>query len=79
MEWQLADAKNRLSELINRALREGPQRVRRCKETVVVLAEHEYERLAGTRPDFKQYLMTGPSFDGLDLARDPSPMRDVVL
>ena len=29
MEWQLADAKNRFSELVNQALHVGPQRVRR--------------------------------------------------
>ena len=26
MEWQLAEAKNRFSEVVNRALSEGPQR-----------------------------------------------------
>jgi prevent-host-death family protein len=79
MEWYVADAKNRFSELMNRALHEGPQRVQRRQEAVVVLAEAEYQRLTGARPDFKDYLMNGPSFDGLDLTRDPSPMRDVPL
>jgi prevent-host-death family protein len=27
MDWSLAEAKNRFSELVNRALDEGPQRV----------------------------------------------------
>ena len=35
MEWQLADAKNRFSELVNQALRVGPQRVRRRNEAVM--------------------------------------------
>jgi antitoxin Phd len=79
MDWQLTDAKNRFSELMNRALRDGPQRVQRRNEAVIVLAEEEYERLAGKRPDFKEYLMSGPSFDGLDLSRDPSLGRDIPL
>jgi antitoxin Phd len=79
MEWQLADAKNRFSELMNRALHEGPQRVRRRKDAVIVLAEEEYERLAGTRPDFKEYLMRPVGLNELDLSRDHSPGRDVSL
>jgi antitoxin Phd len=79
MEWNLADAKNRLSEVVNLALTEGPQRVHRRKDTVVVVAAEEYERLTGQRPGFKEYLAQGESFEGLDLTRDPSPGRDVAL
>jgi prevent-host-death family protein len=79
MEWQIADAKNRLSELVNRALTDGPQRIRRRKEAVVVLAEEEYLHLTGTRPDFKAFLMHGESFEGVDLSRDKSPGRDFAV
>jgi prevent-host-death family protein len=75
MEWRSAEAKNRFSELVNRALRGGPQRVRRRKDAVVVLAEGEYERPAGTGPDFKDYLTRGETVAGLDLGRDDSPGR----
>jgi len=38
MNWQLQDAKNRLSELVNRALSEGPQIItRHGAPTVVVM------------------------------------------
>src|SRR5207249_7796518 len=78
MEWRLADAKNRFSELVTRALAEGPQRVRRHDDAVVVVAERDYEKLTGKRPDFKEFLMGGgPSFERLNLTRDDSPMRDV--
>jgi prevent-host-death family protein len=50
MEWQFADAKNRLSELINRALTEGPQRVLRREDAVVVVAERDYEKLTRCGP-----------------------------
>jgi antitoxin Phd len=79
MEWQMADAKNRFSELMNRALQEGPQRVRRRKDAVIVLAEEEYERMAGTRPDFKEYLRCPAGLDELDLSRNQSLGRDVPL
>jgi len=79
MEWRLADAKNRFSELVNRALTEGPQRVHRRSDTVVVIAQREYEKLAGDRPSFKDLLLGGPGLDDLDLVRDRSPMRDVKL
>lgn len=80
MEWRLADAKNRFSELVTRALAEGPQRVRRRDDAVVVVAERDYEKLTGKRPDFKEFLMgEGPNFDRLNLTRDDAPMRDVKL
>ena len=78
MEWRLADAKNRFSELVTRALAEGPQRIRRHNDAVVVVAERDYVKLTGNRPDFKEFLMgVGPSFEGLNLTRDDSPMRGV--
>ena len=80
MDWQLADAKNRFSELVNRALAEGPQRVRRRGDAVVVVAQRDYEKLTGKRADFKTFLLgKGPSLEGLDLTRDRSRMRDVKL
>ena len=79
MEWNLADAKNRFSEVVNLALTEGPQRVHRRKDTVVVVAAEEYEQLTGRLPTFKDYLTQGESFEGLDLTRDQSPSRDVAL
>jgi antitoxin Phd len=79
MEWNLADAKNRFSEVVNLALTEGPQTIHRRKDTVVLVAAEEYERLTGKLPAFKDYLTQGESFEGLDLTRDQSPARDVSL
>ncbi len=77
MEWQLADAKNTVSEVVTRALNEGPQRVHRRGQTVVILAEDEYDRLTGEKPGLLDYLLTGPSFDGLEIERDQTLMRNV--
>jgi antitoxin Phd len=79
MDWQVAEAKNKFSELMSRALTEGPQRVRGRKDAVIMLAEEEYERIIGTRPDFKEYLTRRVGLDELDLSRDQSPGRDVSL
>ena len=78
-QWKLADAKNRFSEVINRALAEGPQQVHRRDDTVVVLAQRHYEKLTGKQRGFQKFLLSGLSFEGLDLERDRSPMRGVEL
>jgi prevent-host-death family protein len=77
MTWQLADAKNRFSELVTKALTDGPQRVRRRDEAVIVLAEADYQRLTGERMNLKEYLLNGPDLSELELERDSSPMREV--
>lgn len=80
MEWEFADAKNRFSQLVSKALSDGPQRVRCHKDAVVILAEHDFEKLVGERPSFKEFLLApGPDMEDLDLARDKSPMRDIKL
>lgn len=79
MTWQLAEAKNKFSEVVTRALNEGPQRVSRRGQTVVILAEDEYHRLTGEKPNFIEFLLHAPSFEGVDLERDQTLMRDVGL
>ena len=79
MEWKLADAKNRFSELVSRAISEGPQLVMRRDDAVVVVSKRHSDKLAGKRRGFKQFLMEGPDLDSLDLTRDRSPMRDAKL
>ncbi len=74
MVWKLADAKNRLSELVTKATTEGPQTIRRHKDTVVVIAESEYQALKGEKMTLGQYLLSMPK--GEPLARMPrSKMR----
>lgn len=79
MEWLLADAKNRFSELVTKALTNGPQRVRRREQAVIVLSEAEYSRLRGKELSFKDYLSEGESFEGLNSERDKGLMRDISL
>ena len=79
MDWQLADAKNRFSELVSKALSGSPQCVRRRGDAVMVMARKDYLRLTGKRPGLKDYLMQGASFDDMDVSRDTSTMRGVPL
>jgi len=80
MAWRLADAKNRFSEVVNRALTGAPQVVVRRRDAVVVVARRDYDKLTGRRLGLKQFLLgKGPNFQGLDFRRDRSSMRDVHL
>jgi antitoxin Phd len=78
MTWQVAEAKNKLSEVITRALTQGPQRIRRRGQVVVVLSEADYQRLTGERETLTAYLLRGPDLSELDLTRDATPMREVA-
>ena len=75
MDWTLTDAKNRLRELVNRVLAEGPQTIRRRHDAFVVMTEREYLELTGARPTFKQMLFDGPSLEGGEFQRGDSTSR----
>jgi prevent-host-death family protein len=77
MEWKLADAKNRFSEVFSRAIAEGPQRIMRRSDTVVVVSEQEFNRLRGVTPSFKEFLRHGPDMSDLDLERSKSLSREI--
>lgn len=80
MKWNLADAKNRLSEVLDRARRDGPQTIKRRGDTFVLLAADQYEQLTGKSPRFTDWLLKGPRIDDLELPRRvASPMRGVSL
>ena len=79
--WKLYDAKNKFSELIEKALAQGPQVVtRRGKEVVVVLSTEEYGRLRKAEPSLLDFFRSSPLVGvELDLERDKSLSRDVAL
>ncbi len=65
--WQLQEAKARLSEVIKKAAREGPQSITVHGEpTAVVLSNDEYERLKHPRGSFVEFMKRSPLY-GLDL------------
>jgi prevent-host-death family protein len=76
MQWRLAEAKNRFSEVINKALSEGPQQVTRRDDTVIILSKKDYETLTGKQPGFKDFILNQtPKLNDLDLSRDQTAMR----
>ena len=80
MQWRLAEAKNRLSEVINKALSEGPQKITRRDDTVIILSKKDYEKLTRKQSGFKDFLLNQtPKIDDLDLNRDKTQMRDINL
>ena len=58
--WKLQDAKARFSEVVDRALHDGPQVVTRHGENAVVIVA--YRDFIGAEPaqDFKDFLMSIP-------------------
>lgn len=70
--WPVQDAKARFSELLDIALKEGPQVVtRRGVEVAVIVSAEEWRRLQqAARPGLKVLLLgPGPRFENLLLER----------
>ena len=79
--WQLQDAKNQFSKVVEAALHGEPQHVtRRGREVVVVLAAEEYQRLeqmqSNDTPGFVEHLLMLPKDDG-EFERLPFLSREV--
>ncbi len=74
--WQIQDAKNKLSEVISRALKQGPQLITRHGEkAVVVVAYAEYERLRKSQGKLSEFFKASP-LASVDLSRDKSLPRE---
>lgn len=76
--WQLQEAKNKFSEVVEGAIREGPQVVtRRGVETAVVLSYSEYRKMLLGGQKLSEFFRRSPlSGVDLDLERDESLVRD---
>ncbi len=77
-EWSVADAKSKLSEVLNRAEQEAQIITRRNRQYVVMDGE-QYQRLTGKTLSLKELILNGPSLEGVDLERDHSPGRELEL
>ena len=79
MSWRLRDARDRFSELVEKALTEGPQHVtRRGRPAVVVISEAEYRTLAEPRQSLADFLLSAPKVD-IEIERMNFKLRDVDL
>jgi len=80
MVWQLQAAKQRFSELVERATREGPQLVtKNGKEAVVVMSVGEYRSLSSQRDNLLTAIQAAPDLDLLDIRRSDDQGREVSL
>ena len=79
--WQLQEAKNKFSRLVDKAHSDGPQIVtKHGKESVVILAIEDYRKLNRPKSDLVSFFRKSPlSGLDLDLARDKSHSRDIEL
>jgi prevent-host-death family protein len=79
--WQLQDAKNRFSEIVNKALRDGPQVVtRHGKKTVVIISVEEYQSLVRPKMNIVDFFQKSPlRGEVLDLTRKKDRARKVVI
>jgi prevent-host-death family protein len=77
-EWSIAEAKSRLSEVLNQAEQQA-QIITRRQRQFVVLSGREYGRLTGAQASLKDLILLGPSLEGIDLDRDRSASRELEL
>jgi antitoxin Phd len=78
--WQLQEAKNKFSEVVEHAVKHGPQIItRRGVETAIVLSYQEYRRMLLSQNKLSDFFRKSP-LNGikLDLQRDKRGWRNDV-
>lgn len=80
-KWQLQEAKNKFSEVVEEALLHGPQVItRRGIEAVIVLSYEEYRKLLLAQKPLSAFFYESPlAEEPLDFTRDPSGLRDDII
>jgi antitoxin Phd len=78
--WQLQEAKNKFSRVVENALNDGPQIItRRGVEVAIVLSYAEYQRMMTPSQRLSEFFRASPLVGvDLDFARDSSDARDDV-
>jgi antitoxin Phd len=79
--WQLQEAKNKLSQVIEEAVINGPQVItKRGLETAIVISYEEYRKLVTNREKLSTFFRQSPLVgEELDLERDKSPLREDIV
>lgn len=61
MGWQLQEAKNKFSEIIDQALKSGPQEItRHGGKTAVLLSMKDYRKLVGRKGNLAEIFRESP-------------------
>jgi prevent-host-death family protein len=75
MNWQIQEAKARFSEMVDRALKDGPQTItRRGKVVAVLVPADEYRRLRTGGKSLKALIAAAP-LEGVEITRSPDSGR----
>lgn len=79
--WSVADAKARLSELLDQAISDGPQAItRRGREVAVIVSAEEWHKKTSRVGSLAEFLAASPLRDsGLGTERVDASARDVSL
>ena len=79
MRWQLQEAKARFSQVVRKALEEGPQTVtRHGEDVVVILSAAEFKAMTKPEQGLKEVLASMPDVE-LELPPRKVDMREVDL
>ena len=76
--WQLQDAKNKFSRVVENAVNDGPQIItKHGVEVAIVISYAEYQKMIASRGKLSTFFQESPLVDvELDLARDKSEARE---
>jgi prevent-host-death family protein len=79
--WSVAEAKAKLSQVIERAQSDGPQTITRSgRKAVVVVSADEWERKTKRRGNLAEFLLASPlRGSGLEIKRVRGGLRKVEL
>lgn len=77
--WQLQDAKNKFSEVVDKAISTGPQEItRHGKKTAVVLSIRDFQKLKKKRGSLVDFFQSSP-LRGIHLERAKDIPRNIKL
>jgi prevent-host-death family protein len=79
--WQLQEAKNKLSKVINEATGRGPQVItKHGVEVAIVLSSDDYRKLLASQKKLADFFRASPLAEvELDLTRDKSEVREAFI
>lgn len=79
-KWQLHEAKNKLSSVIDAALQGKPQCImRRNQDAVIVVSVEEYQQLKHPKKSLGEFLLSIPKCDELEIQRATGKPRAIEL
>lgn len=80
MDWQLQQAKNRLSEVIRQSANDAQTITVRGKQAAVVISAERYRQLLGQKESLIEFMQRAPwAKTELDVVRNRDTGRDIQL